>query len=76
MDLAISTTLDLVIVAILAISIILGVRRGLIRSIISLFGSIIALILALIFSSGLGVYVDANYVNAPMRSWVINQLSA
>ncbi len=76
MDLAISTTLDLVIVAILAVSIFLGVRRGLIHSIISLVGSIVALVLALTFSSGLGEYIDANYVNAPMRGWVINQLSA
>ncbi len=76
MDLAISTTLDLVIVAILAISIFLGIRRGLIRSIISLVGSIVALVLALIFSANLGGYIDAHYINAPMRSWVIDQLSA
>lgn len=76
MDLAISTTLDLILVAILGISIFLGVRRGLIRSVISLVGSIVALILALIFSSSLGGYIDANYVNAPMREWVIDQLSA
>lgn len=76
MDLAISTTLDLIIIAILAISIFLGVRRGLIRSVISLVGSIVALVLALIFSSSLGVYIDSNYINAPMREWVIDQLSA
>ncbi len=76
MDLALSTTLDLVIVAILAFSIFLGIRRGLIRSIISLVGSIVALVLALIFSANLGVYIDANYVNAPMREWAINQLTA
>ncbi len=76
MDLAISTTLDLIIVAILAISIFLGIRRGLIQSIISLVGSIVALVLALIFSANLGVYIDANYVNAPMRSWTIDQLTA
>ncbi len=76
MDLAISTTFDLIIVAILAVSVFLGVRRGLIRSVISLVGSIVALALALIFSSSLGGYIDANYVNAPMRGWVIDQLSA
>lgn len=76
MSLAWSTTLDLLIVAILALSIFLGVRRGLIRSVISLVGSIVALILALVFSPGLGRYIDANYVNAPMREWVIDQLSA
>ncbi len=76
MDLALSTTLDLLIVLILAVSVFLGVRRGLIRSIISLVGSVVALVLALIFSSSLGGYIDENYVNAPMREWAINQLTA
>ncbi len=76
MDLAISTMLDLLILAILGISIFLGVRQGLIRSVVSLVGSIVALVLALIFSSALGGYIDANYVNAPMREWTVNQLSA
>ena len=73
MDLAISTLLDFLLVAILGLSIYLGFRHGLIRSAISLVGSVIALVLALVFSSGLGNYIDAKYVNAPMRSWVINQ---
>ena len=76
MDLALSTTFDLIIVAILAVSIFLGIRRGLIRSIISLVGSIVALVLALIFSANLGGYIDANYINAPLREWTINQLTA
>ncbi len=76
MDLAISTTLDLLIVAILGVSIFLGVRQGLIRGAISLGGSIVALVLALIFSSALGGYIDANYINAPMREWTVNQFSA
>lgn len=76
MDLALSTTLDLIIIAILALSIFLGIRRGLIHSVISLVGSIVALVLALIFSAGLGGYIDENYVNAPMRTWVIDQLTA
>ena len=76
MDLALSTLLDFFIVAILAVSIVLGVRNGLIRSIINLVGNVAALILALIFSAQLGVYVDANYVNAPLREWAINQLTA
>lgn len=76
MDLAISTALDLIIVSILVVSIVFGVRRGLIRSVIGLFGSIVALVLALVFSANLGSYIDANYINAPMREWLIGQLSA
>ena len=73
MDFALSTLLDLLLVLILGLSIYFGYRRGLIRSAISLVGSVVALILALVFSSGLGSYIDAKYVNAPMRTWVINQ---
>lgn len=76
MNLALSTTLDLLIVAILAISIFLGIRRGLVHSVISLVGSVVALVLALVFSSALGGYIDAHYINAPMREWAIDQLSA
>ena len=75
MNVAMSALLDLVIVAILGISIFLGIRRGLIRSVIRLVGSVVALVLALIFSASLGSYIDANFVNAPMREWVIDQLS-
>jgi len=75
MNVAMSTLLDLLIVAIIGVSIFLGIRRGLIRSVIQLAGSVVALILALVFSASLGSYIDANFVNAPMREWVIGQLS-
>ena len=76
MIIALSTLLDLIMIAILGVSIFLGIRRGLIRSVIRLVGSIVALILAISFSSALGSYIDANYVNAPMREWAVDQLSA
>lgn len=75
MNLVLSTFLDVLIVAIVGLSIFFGVRRGLIRTAIHLFGSIIALILALIFSGPLGEYIDTNYVNTPMREWTVNQLT-
>ena len=75
MNLVLSTFLDILIVAIVGLSIFFGVRRGLIRTAIHLFGSIIALVLALIFSAPLGEYIDTNYVNTPMREWTVNQLT-
>lgn len=76
MIIALSTLLDIIMVAILGLSIFFGIRRGLIRSVIRLVGSIVAFVLAIVFSSPLGSYIDANYVNAPMREWAVDQLSA
>lgn len=76
MDIAISTFLDIVLLAVLALSVYFGYRHGLIRSAIRLVGSIVALIVALTFSASLGNYIDNNYVNAPMREWVVDRLSA
>lgn len=74
MDLAYASMLDLLIAAVLIGSVVFGVRKGLIRSAVSLVGGIVALILALSFSSSLGGYIDKNYVNSPMREWLIEQL--
>lgn len=76
MIIAMSTLLDLLMIAILGVSIFLGIKRGLVRSVIRLVGSIVALILAITFSSPLGSYIDANYVNSPMREWAVDRLSA
>ena len=75
MDIAISTGLDLLIVIIFIVSIIIGLNKGLVRTIISLFGKIVALILAFAFSANLGVYIDDNYIRTPMKQWLVNELS-
>lgn len=75
MDIAISTGLDLSIVIIFIIFISIGVRRGLIRSVISLCGKVVSLIVAFIFSENFGVYIDENYVHAPLRQWLVDELS-
>ena len=76
MNWAISSGLDIAIVLIFAFCIFFGVRRGLVKSIIGLVGNIVALILAIVFSAGLGEYLDTNYVNASMRGWLVNQLTS
>ena len=75
MDIAISTALDLSIVIIFVVFISLGVNRGLIRSVIGLFGKVVSLIVAFIFSENLGVYIDRTYVHGPLRQWLVNELS-
>lgn len=75
MDIALSTGLDLTIIIIFILCISFGVNKGLIRSVISLFGKIFSLIIAFIFSENLGLYIDQTYVHAPLRQWLINELS-
>lgn len=75
MNLAIGACLDIAIVLILILFLMLGIRKGFIRSVIRTVGKIAALILAVVFSEGLGNYINANYVSVPMREWLINQLS-
>ncbi len=76
MNIALSTGLDILVVAILIIGIVLGARKGLVRSVIGLFGKIVSLIVAFFLSENLGVYLDQHYIHAPMRQWLINQLSS
>jgi len=75
MDIAISTGLDLAIILIFILTIIISVNMGLIKSLISLAGKFISLIVAFIFSSPLGVYIDSNYIRQPMLNWLLGQLS-
>lgn len=75
MNIALSTGLDLLVIAILAICIVLGCRKGLVRSVIGLLGKIISLVAAFFLSENLGVYLDKNYIHTPMRQWLVNQLS-
>ena len=76
MDIALGAGLDLLIAAIFAVFILLGIRRGLIKSVISLAGNIAALIIALIFSVQLGAYINSHFVEAPMKDWLLNQMSS
>ena len=76
MNIAISTGLDLLVAAIIIIAIILGARKGLVRSVIGLLGKIISLVAAFFLSENLGVYLEQHYIHAPMRQWLINYLTA
>ncbi|MBO4392617.1 MAG: CvpA family protein [Clostridia bacterium] len=75
MDIALRTGLDILVVAIIALCIVIGAKKGLVRSVIGLFGKIISLVAAFFLSENLGVYLDQHYIHAPMRQWLINQLS-
>ena len=75
MEIAISTGLDILIVAVFILCIVFGIRNGFVKSVISLVGNIAALAIAFIFSVSLGAYINTNYVREPMQQWLINSLS-
>jgi len=75
LNIALSTALDIIVAFIIVASIIVGFNKGLVRSVIGLFGKIISLIAAFFLSENLGAYIDRNFVHSPLRQWLINQLS-
>lgn len=75
MNIAISTGIDLILLAVFIIAVVISARRGLIRSVIGLVGNLIAVVSAIIFSVPLGEYVSSHFLYQPMRQWMINTLS-
>ena len=75
MDIAISTGIDLLLIAVFVIAILLAARKGLVRGIIGLIGNVVAVVVAFMFSGSLGSYINSNFLYQPMRQWVINMLS-
>lgn len=74
MGIAIAIGLDIIVAAILVISIVSGVKRGLVKSLISLVGNIAALVVALIFSVQLGTYLNDHYIRTPLYDWTVKQV--
>lgn len=75
MNIAISTGIDLFLLAVFIIAVFLSVRKGLLKSIIGLVGNILAAAAAFLFSSPLGAYIDSHFLHQSMRQWMINILS-
>ena len=49
MDIAISTGIDLLLIAVFVIAILLAARKGLVRGIIGLIGNVVAVVVAFMF---------------------------
>ena len=75
MDIAISTGIDLLLIAVFVIAILLAARKGLVRGIIGLIGNVVAVVVAFMCTGSLGSYINSNFLYQPMRQWVINMLS-
>lgn len=67
--------LDIIIVAILAVFVFLAYRRGLIKTLFSLLGTVIAFLGALAFKGAVGGWIDQAFVRPSVRSMVLSTLS-
>ena len=76
MNVALAAGFELVIILIFVGCVMLGKRMGLLKSLIGLLGTIAAIIVAVVFSSQLGSFINENYVKKPIESWVVNQLTS
>ncbi|PWM43060.1 MAG: hypothetical protein DBX47_07625 [Clostridiales bacterium] len=75
MNIALAAGLELLLILIFVGCIMLGKRTGLLKSLIGLLGTVAAIIVAVIFSSQLGTFINDNYVEKPIEAWVMNQLT-
>ena len=62
--------IDIILILIVLLSIFLAYRKGLIKTIFSFFGTILALILAFLLSGPVGSVIDKNFVNPPVKTFV------
>lgn len=76
MDIAISVLIDVVLVAILILFTVMGVRKGMLKSVIKFGGGIIAVIIAVSFSAQLGAVINDKAIEKPVREWLVNQLTS
>ena len=75
MDIAVSTGIDIFLIAVFIIAVAVSVKKGLVKSLIGLVGIFVAAAAALIFSAPLGSYISTTFLFSPMRQWMINMLS-
>lgn len=67
----VSVVLDLLVVGIVVASIVLAYRKGLIRTLFSLLGGILAITLAVSFSAPFATWLNASYVGPAVRNSVL-----
>lgn len=75
MEIAIAVIIDIALIAVFIVIVGIYGKKGFLKSLIGLASNILALILAVIFSSNLGAYIDKTFVREPMIQWFVNTLS-
>ena len=75
MEIAISAGVDICLLGACIICIIIGFFKGFVKSLVSLVGNFLALVIAFSFSASLGSYLNTNYVREPIQQWFINTVT-
>ncbi|MBQ9922880.1 MAG: CvpA family protein, partial [Clostridia bacterium] len=68
--------LDILAVAILALSIFFGHKKGFVKTVLNLCGGIICLIVAIVLSPTVGDFISTNYVTPTVENVVTEKMSA
>ena len=66
---------DIMIIAILAVCVWLSYRKGLIKTLFDLLGTVIAFLGALAFNGMVGAWIDTTFVRTPVRNMVLSTLA-
>ncbi|MBE6638921.1 MAG: CvpA family protein [Ruminococcaceae bacterium] len=66
---------DIIIIAILAVCIWLSYKKGLIKTLFDLLGTVIAFLGALAFNGVVGNWIDTTFVRTPVRNMVLSTLA-
>lgn len=75
MEIAISAGMDILLIAVFIICIVIGFAKGFVKSLVSLVGNFIALIVAFSFCASFGSYLNTNYIREPIQQWFINAVT-
>lgn len=66
--------LDIAVILIIVISVLFAYRKGLIASLFSLLGTLVALVLSFILRAPVAAWLDSTFINGAVKSFVLNTL--
>ena len=64
--------IDIILIAILAVSAFLAAKKGLIGTIFTLLSTLVAIVLSVILSTPVSGFIDSNFVNPSVKKYIIN----
>lgn len=68
--------IDIIIVAIIVVSAVLAAKRGLIGTLFNLIGAVVAVTLAVVLCAPVSGFIDTNYVNPAVKSYIVGTVDA
>ena len=71
-----SIIIDLILAAILIVSAVFAAKKGLIGTLFSLLGTVIAIVLSIILSGPVSGFIDSEFVNPSVKQYIINAVDS